>query len=214
MKFSIIMPTFNRQKFIVEAINGILKQDYQDWELIIQNGGDSIAHLIPFDMRVKLFEEKDNGITDAMNKGMRKATGDVFNWQNDDDCMTPQTLSFVAENMNKEWLYGRIAMIDKASGNIQSYMGGVCDLKMLLETNYVPQPSVYWTRKAYETLGDMDESIDLTSDYDYWIRLMKNFEPQFFDRIMAYYFLHPEQLTNTQSALQLNQSQITRDKHK
>lgn len=213
MKFSIIMPTFNRRKFILNAVNAILNQDYDDWELIIQNGGESISDIIQSDSRIRLYEEKDSGITDAMNRGMRKATGDIFNWSNDDDMMAPGTLKYVSENIkDNEWMYGTIEMVG-TDGLVKSTMGYKTDFGGLIEDNAVPQPSVFWTRKAYEVIGDMDESIDLTSDYDYWIRLMKNFEPLFTKRVMAHYLLHPEQITNTRSNEQLNQSKITKDKY-
>lgn len=212
-KFSIILPTFNRPHLINRAIQAVLDQDYDNWELIIQNGGESIAHLVPKDERIKLFEEKDSGITDAMNRGMKRATGDIFVWSNDDDEITEGTLKFINENLTNEWAYGLIHM----QGNLgESIWGRIDDgaiFQELTHGNFVPQPSVYWTRKAYETVGGMDELEDLTSDYEYWMRLWKAFEPQKFNRIMARYHLHPDQITQKNTAEQIRQAKETSKKY-
>ena len=193
MKFSIIMPTFNRPELINRSIISILNQNYKDWELIIQNGGEKLY--LPYeDKRIKLFNEKDSGITDAMNRGMKRATGDVFCWCNDNDEMAEGTLKWVSENLEKDWGYGLINMTDGNGGHLWGDIRPERTLQDLLGGNFVPQPSVFWTRKAYEEVGEMSKDHDLTSDYDYWIRLWKFQEPQKFERVMADYNLHPKQI--------------------
>lgn len=207
------MPTMATRETLFRAIEAILNQDYQNWELIIQNGGDPLGEIETKDERIKIFNEKDTGITDAMNKGMAKATGDIFNWQNDDDAMAPGTLTFVAQQLrDHEWLYGYINMTDGLS---QGHLWGNqwTGIDQLIQGNHVPQPSVYWTRKAYETVGPMDETQDLTSDYDYWIRLGKAYEPLFVNRVMADYYLHPDQITQKDQTEQIRQAGETSRKH-
>ena len=98
MKFSIIMPTFNRQTMILKAIDAILRQSYTNWELIIQNGGNRID--IPKDERIIYVEQKDNGIADAIKKASRFITGDYCIWNNDDDEMNSDVLEFLSNNLN------------------------------------------------------------------------------------------------------------------
>lgn len=213
------MPTFNRQQFIKKAVDSILNQSHEDWELIIQNGGDSVKELLPDDKRIRLYEEKDSGITDAMNRGFKRATGDLFLWANDDDELVPGTLKYAVDNMNgHEWGYGYIYMTNGSGGHLWGTdwhtLGTQEDaLKALIQNNFVPQPSVYWTRKAFETVGLMDEAQDLTSDYEYWIRLWKSFPPVFFDRIMAKYSIHADQITQKRMGEQLAQARETSKKH-
>ena len=203
-KFSILMPTFNRQQFIGKSVQAILEQDYDNWELIIQNGGDAID--IPKDDRIKVFNEKDNGITDAMNRAMRRATGDIFAWNNDDDLLAEDTLKFIDKNLYTEWCCGKIQFSD-------GRLYGGYDSKLLRETNVIAQPSVFWTRRAYEIVGEMDEENDLVSDYEYWLRLDSKLVPQFFDRIMAYYTIHPDQITSKIPNEQLAQALKVRQKY-
>ncbi|MGI9118412.1 MAG: glycosyltransferase [Minisyncoccia bacterium] len=212
MKFSIIMPTFNRPEFINRAINGVLNQTYQNWELIIQNGGDSILDIIPKDPRIILFEEKDAGITDAMNKGLKKATGDVFNWQNDDDCLRSDALETVFNSIgDRQWVYGFICM--QGNGGNQVWGQNWEGLTKLKQANHVPQPSVFWTRKALNEVGFMCEEEDLVSDYEYWLRLGSIFEPLFINKVLADYYIHGNQITVKQMDEQLAQAKRTSKKY-
>lgn len=208
--FSIIMPTFNRPHLINRAISSVLAQDYDNWELIIMNGGDKLS--IPFeDERIKLFEESDKGITDAMNKGMKLAYGNILCWCNDDDEMNPGTLKWVDENLTEDWGYGLITMTDGSKSYTWGNLSGT--LQDLVRNNFVPQPAVFWTREAYEAVGPMDEAQDLTSDYEYWMRLWKYKQPQWLNRFMATYHLHPEQITQKRQAEQIRQARESAKKY-
>lgn len=211
MKISALIPTFNRPQFIFNAVEAILNQDYKDFEIIIKDGGEPIKHLLPKDDRIKYIWNKDRGITDAMNQAMRAATGDVFVWANDDDRIAPGTFKFVSKNLkDNKWGYGFIKMINGDAGII---WGDRWNYNKLFSGNFVPQPSVYWTREAYNEVGDMDETYDLVSDYDYWFRLGRKYEPVFWDRIMAYYTLHPDQITQKIREEQSRQANEIRKKY-
>jgi len=211
MKISALIPTFNRPQFIVSAVEAILNQDYSDFEIIIKDGGEPIGHLLPKDDRIKYIWNKDRGITDAMNQAMKAATGDVFVWANDDDRITPGTFKFVSENLkDNKWGYGFIEMV---SGDAGMLWGDKWDYKKLLNGNFVPQPSVYWTREAYEEVGEMDETNDLVSDYEYWLRLGSKYSPVFWDRVMAYYTIHKDQITQKIMGEQLRQANEVKKKY-
>jgi len=212
-RFSIILPTFNRPQLINRAIQAVLDQDYDNWELIIQNGGDPLT--LPYkDQRIKLYNEPDAGITDAMNKGMAKATGDIFCWCNDDDEINQETLSWVNKNLTNEWGYGIILMTNGTQSFEWGNVSDTATFEQLVNGNFVPQPSVYWTRKAYESVGEMDMEHDLTSDYEYWMRLWKWQEPQKFDRLMAIYHMHAGQITQTRTEEQMSQARKSAAKYK
>jgi glycosyltransferase involved in cell wall biosynthesis len=208
MKFNIIMPTYNRPKYIREAVDSILSQ-YVDLELIIRDGGESIKHLLPEDDRIKYFNEKDGGITDAMNKGLKIATGDIISWANDDDMLVPGILKRVEEEIKDyEWLYGKISLTSGGE------LGEPWNFERMMKVNIVPQPSVYWTRKAFESAGLMDEENDLASDYAYWIELGKRYTPKFLNEIMATYRVHEDQITSKTPTEQLSQADRVRNKLK
>jgi len=211
MKISILCPTFNRPDFIVKAVEAVLNQDYQDFEIIIKDGGEPIGHLLPKDDRIKYIWNKDRVITDAMNQAMKAATGDVFVWANDDDRISEGTLKFVSENLGKhKWGYGYIEMVKGDAGML---WGDEWSYQRLLKQNFVPQPSVYWKREVYEEMGEMDETNDLVSDYEYWLRIGSKYKPVFWNRIMAYYTIHKDQITQKIMAEQLRQANEVRKKY-
>ena len=153
MKISVLIPTFNRPQFIRGAIDAILAQDYSDFEIIVKDGGESIEHLLPKDDRIKYIWNKDRGITDAMNQAMKVSTGDIFVWANDDDRITSGTFQYVIDNIgDAKWAYGYIRM---TNGKDEIRWGEPWNYERLKKNNIVPQPSVYWTREAYEEVGEM-----------------------------------------------------------
>lgn len=187
------------------AVDAILAQDFGGYEVIIQDGGTE--HATFNDPRVRHYVEPDSGITDAMNRGMRRAKGEILNWSNDDDEMAPGTLRYVAENIGvNPWMYGKIMYGD-------SPYGAPWDLELMKHVNIVPQPSVYWTKKAYEMVGEMDPENDLVSDYEYWLRLGSSFDPLYTDRIMAQYNVHPGQITQMRQKEQLEQAERVKLKY-
>lgn len=208
MKFSVVMPTYNRPKYIREAVDSILSQDV-DLELIIMDGGESIKHLLPEDDRIKYFNQKDKGITDAMNNGLKIATGDILSWANDDDMLVPGILKEVEEEMKDcQWLYGKISLTSGGE------LGERWDKQRMWKVNIVPQPSVYWSRYAFNEVGLMDEENDLASDYAYWIKLGILYTPKFLDKIMAIYRVHDDQITSKIPTEQLAQAERVRNKLK
>lgn len=212
------MPTYDRPSLIIDSVNSILKQDYENWELIIKDGGTyDIFDLVPKDKRIIYIYGKDAGITHAVNQAFTLATGHIFHWFNDDDVMAPGTLSFVAENMEEyAWLYGRVLMTQNPldSDPIGEIWGEDWDYdKLCTQYNFVPQPASFWTEKASWMVGPFDDMHDLTSDYDYWIRMGNNYTPKVVNRILAYYRVHPGQITHKNNPEQARQAEETRKRY-
>jgi glycosyltransferase involved in cell wall biosynthesis len=205
------MPTYGDRGYLKDAVKAILSQDYDDFELIIKDGAkdlkifDTLKEFLT-DKRVKLIFGKDRGITDAMNQAMLQATGDIICWANDDDLMSEGTLKFVVENIgNYKWMYGKIEMFDDR-GNILLW-GSEFKYSELKKNNYIPQPAVFWKAEAVSEIGIMDETNDLVSDYEYWLRLGSKFNPLFVDRVMARYRIHDGQITIKDTPEQLRQAE-------
>jgi len=207
MRFSCLMPTKDRPDFIRSAIDSILRQDHPDFEIIVNDGGESIEHLLPADPRIH-YLRANTGIANALNNAMRVATGNIFVQTNDDDQLIPGVLTFIDQFIgDAQWVYGRVLRGDAAYSR-------QCELEELLHVgNILAQPGVFWTRKAYQTVGDFDESVDLACDYDYWIRLWKEFEPKYTDNILAIYTEHPGMATHTRSGEQCDAGNRVKLKH-
>jgi len=100
-KISIVTPNYNQGKFLERCIDSILSQEYPNLEYIIMDGEstDSSVEIIKqYEKNLKCWaSEKDKGQADAINKGLRYVTGEIFNWLNSDDYLEPGALFRCAE---------------------------------------------------------------------------------------------------------------------
>lgn len=209
MKFSILMPTFDRKEFLRGAVEAVLAQSYKNYELIIKEGcKKSVFDVLDgLDLsKITLIFNEDSGITDAMNQMLEFASGDVFIWANDDDRLRPKALEIIANSIGSyQWGFGKMRTTD---GQV---LGCPANLGSLKNGNCICQPTVFWTRRAYQKVGKFNENLDLVSDYEYWVRLMRDFQPIFINEIIAIYGIHEHQLTNTKRSIQLGQAKIIMD---
>ena len=208
MKFSIVMPTLNRGERILPSVQSVLSQDYPDFELIIKDGGDPVASILPRDKRIHYIHCSDTGLGNALNQGYRAATGDVVVEANDDDFMAPGALRYVSEHLGTAmWGYG---LQTESTGRV---WGCPWDWDHHLRENIVPQPCAYWRRELFDLLGPWEEEYDLAADYDWWFRLGQLFEPVFWDVVLATYNWWEGQLSVTALAKQQEHAGIVRRRY-
>jgi glycosyltransferase involved in cell wall biosynthesis len=206
MKLSIVTPSFNARRYLPRAAESILSQS-GDFELewIVVDGGSTDGTLDVIrgisDPRLSWTSEPDRGQSDAINKGLRQATGDVVAWLNADDVYVPGALSEVARAFaskpEAKWLVGRYEVIDE---NDQPIRGSVVRYKerslrrysyrALLRENFISQPAVFWRRDFGKEIGPLDESLHYTMDYDLWLRMGRVADPLFLDRVLARFRLY------------------------
>lgn len=204
-RFSIVMPTRNRPHFIVRAIGAILSQDFDDWELLVMDGGEPVRALIPTDGRIRYYHMPAH--VHRANVGFRYAKGDVLSFQADDDELLPGALAHVARTIDgNEWLIGKM----RVNGSI---CGGAWNPDFLRSVgNDIPLPATFWTRQAYETVGEFDPSLPFTADYDYWMRLGARYTPATTDQVLVEYGVHPGQDSTINHAAMLASSQALRQR--
>ena len=191
-RFSLFMPTKDRPQMLLEAIEGIRSQNFQDWELLIQDGGESVEQSLPSDSRIKYSRPLDP-MDRRGDRVLRIAQGDILSFQADDDILAPGALSFVSESMNGyKWMYGRTA--DGASPDPQNILWGEpWDYKALKDHNFIHSAACFWTREARDAVGGWDIPLDYVHDWDYWLKLGARWWPLYTERVLAFYRLHPDQ---------------------
>lgn len=210
------MPTLNREVFIRGAILSVLNQTYENYELIIKDGGDCYCHirdLLNKGKEIIYIKSKDKNLSHAFNQGLKMATGDIICWANDDDLLYPDTFEKVIKNFIKDWLYGKID-IYKNNEKVGE-MGCPCDYETLKKTNVIPQPAVFWSKKVFENVGYMDEAYPYAQDYDYWLRIIRKYPDYvFLNESLARYNLHDEQILKRKGSEQDYFMKIIQDKQK
>lgn len=205
-KISIIIPCLNADKFIEETIQSVLSQDYPDFELIVADGGSddgTLEVLKKYDKRLTWKSEKDNCKTDAINKGLKLASGDVVAYICADDVYEKDCFKKVADffenNPDTRWIYGKCKVIDKEGLEIRKLITWYKNFwqrrysyNKLLVLDFIAQPAVFWRRELSDEIGLFDVNALLCMDYEYWLRAGIKYDPGFIDDYLAGFRQHSQ----------------------
>jgi len=203
-KISIVTPSFNQGKFIKETIDSILDQKYSNLEYWIIDGGstdETVNILKSYGKKIKWISEKDKGQTNAINKGIKKTTGDIIMYLNSDDVMMPNTLNVVAQYFMQHpdamWLTGDYFIIDENGKKIQSF---IANYKKLLRkypsfnvfsiANFIIQPSTFWKKEIHDEFGLFDEKLKYCMDYDFWMKIYKKYKLHVLKKHFSLFRIH------------------------
>lgn len=210
-KVSIIVPSFNQGKFIKYTLDSIINQKYPDLEIIVMDGGstdETIKILKSFGNKIIWYSKKDNGQTDALNRGIKKSTGEIIGWLNSDDCYQPNILFTIAKNFQQnkcQWLTGYCQNIDAKGNEIRSIIATYKNFLLrhfsysaLLVENFISQPSTFFHRSIIDEFGYLDENDHYTMDYEYWLRIAKKYPPLILPQYLAQFRIHSSSKTNAQ----------------
>lgn len=189
---TVVTPCYNSVATLEATILSILSQNYQPIEYIIMDGGSNdgtldIAHR--YQGKLILVSEPDHGQSDAINKGWRRAKGDILAWLNADDQYLPNTVAnavhYLETHSNATWIYGTAESVDEA-GNPFPYRMGREDWNyeaLRAEGCFINQPSVFLRRQIVNEFGFLDESLHFSMDYEYWLRIGRKYPPHYFPSV-------------------------------
>jgi glycosyltransferase involved in cell wall biosynthesis len=177
-RFSIVVPSFQQGAFLERTLRSILDQRDADVEIIVQDGGStdqSVEILERYTDRVQWESKTDGGQTAAINKGLRKATGEFVCYLNSDDVLSAGALGRVRDyfvaHPTVQVVYGLADFIDGQDRVIAPFPVQDWDYNRLLQTNYICQPACFWRHAVIERFGLLDEGLHFTMDYEYWLRV-------------------------------------------
>ncbi len=204
-RITLITPSFNQADYLEETINSVLDQRYPNLQYGVIDGGstDGSAEIIErYRGRLDFVViEKDNGQTEAINKGLALADGEIVGWLCSDDTLLPGALEKIgghfAMNPQDDWVAGGCQVIDPSGDVTDSvYPCGDFTLPGVLlrgeERPFnLPQPGVFWRRSLHDLLGLLDESLHYCMDFEFWLRLIESGRrPTLLDTALATYRLH------------------------
>lgn len=183
LKISIVTPCFNSASTIRDTIDSVLSQNYQNVEYVVIDGGskDETPKIVAeYGFKItKFVSEKDNGIYDAMNKGIRIANGDVIGILNSDDFyMSEDVLSGVVSAFNNnpdiEAVYGDLLYVDaKDTKRIVRVWNSTSYIDGLFKAGWhPPHPTFFVKKSVYEKYGFFDENFRIAADYELMLRLI------------------------------------------
>jgi glycosyltransferase involved in cell wall biosynthesis len=176
---SIVTPTLNQGDFIEHTLRSVVSQTYPNVEHIVIDGGSTDGTLDILRNHGATYPLQwtsghDDGMYDAINKGLAVAKGDIVAYLNSDDLYLPWTLEVVAETLasrpDVDFVYGDFLQIDETTGRRRLMWQMPFDLDYVRRAGFLAQPAVFWRRTAYEQLGGFDTSLRFVADCDYWMR--------------------------------------------
>ncbi|MEL3888632.1 glycosyltransferase [Ferrovibrio sp. MS7] len=177
---SIITPSFNQARFIAATIDSVLGQTYDNIEYIVMDGNSTdgtVDILKRYDARVRWISEPDDGQTDAINKGMALAKGDILAYLNSDDVLEPtaiaEVVAYFTENPAVDMVYGEALYIDEDGAEIGRYNTQPYTNDALVYDCMICQPAAFWRRRIASIVGPFDAALHYAMDYDYWLRMRK-----------------------------------------
>jgi glycosyltransferase involved in cell wall biosynthesis len=190
-RISIIMPTYNREQFIGEAIQSVLDQSFQDYELIIGDDGstDNTKRIVESfnSPRIKYLKLEHFGRSHARNEALKYATGDYISFLDSDDVFLLNKLEFQANCLDNEpdiaLVYSSVYEIDDNGNGNQMLYPAVCNGDVYYSTvfffPYPMFPSVWLIRtQVVKEAGLFDENLDRYEDIDFFRRISKKYKVQ------------------------------------
>lgn len=202
-KVSIVLPTYNGAKYIRQSIDSCLNQTFKNIEIIVVDDGstDMTPQIIQSyeDKRIKYIRhEKNKGLPEALNTGFANTTGGYFTWTSDDNFYVKEAiekmLSFLKEK-KCSFVYCDYYLI-KNNNFSQRSLFRLPDHVDLGNMNHIG-PCFLYSRKVKEIIGDYDPEVLLSEDYDYWIRVSKQFSMYHLKEPLYYFRMHHKTLSYT-----------------
>lgn len=218
---SVVIPSYNHEQYIKQAVDSVLYQSYKNLELIVIDDGStdsSIGYLRTVtDPRFRLFEQDNSGAHNAINRGLSLARGEILTILNSDDEYHVDRLKECAADLNDgvnlvtSWITlidkkGKVLGVKKGWNNmlpwrIETPKHGMTEIDAftlhLLMSNFVSTTSnMVFTRKLYEAIGGM-RNLRYAHDWDYLLRTVRHFRCKLIERPLLQYRTHQ---TNTISS--------------
>ncbi|PWR76195.1 glycosyltransferase family 2 protein [Methanospirillum stamsii] len=203
---SIITPSYNQGRFIRQTIESVLNQKYPNIEYIIIDGGSSdntLEIIKEYESKIKWISEKDNGQSDAINKGFSMANGEIIAWLNSDDIYLEDAIQkavdFFTVYPDYGLVYGEGYLIDENGNNHGRFpcTQEFDEWTLVHKSDYIMQPTTFFKKEAFFRVGKLDTNLHWCMDWDLWIKLSKCYPVGYINDYLACSREYDETKTST-----------------
>ena len=202
-KISIVTVSYNQSSFIEENIKSVINQNYSNVEHIIIDAGSTdgtLKILQRYDKYLDWISEADEGQSHGLNKGFKKAEGQIIGWINSDDKLAPGALhkiaAFFIENPNEIAVVGDQAIIDSNSSIKRIIKSRSYDFNYLLNhSTGITQNSTFFLKEVFDQINYLDENLHYAMDLDLFLRIARIRKIPYLPETLAEFRMHPNSKT-------------------
>jgi len=203
VKVTVVTPSFNQARFLERTLQSVAAQRGPfELEHLVVDGGSTDGSQEILRRRegpMRWTSEPDRGQSDAINKGLCRAGGELLAWLNSDDTYEPGAVAaaVAAAAAGARWCYGQVRVVDEEDREVRrtvtayrNHRSRRFSLGRLLGGNFIPQPAVFFRRELLDEVGLLDEGLHFAMDYDLWLRFARVAAPAFVPRDLACFRWH------------------------
>jgi glycosyltransferase involved in cell wall biosynthesis len=199
MLVSIVTPSYNQSHFIEDTIRSVLSQDYPQIEYFVVDGASTdgtVAIIRKYEDKLAWWvSERDQGQTEAINKGFARAAGGILAWLNSDDTYEPGAVSaavnYLQNHPDVGMVYGDCNYIDENGVVIGQFKSRQTSYHRIRRGyNHIPQQTMFFWADLWKHAGPLDPSFHYAMDYDLWTRIAARSEIKYVPQTWANFRLH------------------------
>ena len=179
-RITVVTPSYNQGQFLEQTILSVLGQCYDNLEYIIIDGGsadNSVDIIRSHEKKLAYWvSEKDGGQAEAINNGFARGTGDILCWLNSDDFFLPGIFQTLVQEFNDgvDLVYGNCLSFSADGGRCLVNRPFAYDSQVLALTDYIVQPSSFWTRSLWKEVGELKSGLHYAFDWEWYLRASKH----------------------------------------
>ena len=223
MRLSVITPSLNQGRYLRDCLASVraaagLAAGHEVEHIIVDGGSqDESLEILRGQNFAKWISEPDCGQSDAINKGLKLATGNILTYLCADDLYEGETIDRVMsafeDNDKVDVVYADYWFLEGDSGRKRRKSAASFRADNLRNSNPLGQPAVWWRRRVYEKFGGFDESLHYCMDHEYWLRLGTNVRWHYIPETLAVSRLHADAKTSRQLPVMWRETaqMLTRD---
>jgi len=215
-KVSVIVPTYNRAKFIERALDSVLNQTFLDFEIIVIDDGsidNTKEVLYQYNDKIKYIYQNNSGISAARNRGINESLGEYIAFLDSDDFWAPEKLNeqvkVLDSNKKVGIVYVRMPIVNAKGEQLGMKPAGVSGKnfhELLHLWGDLPTSSVMTRKECFLKAGMFDVSLTMSEDTEMWIRIAKFYDLfEIEGKVLAYYYRHDDQITTSRIRVYLEQ---------
>jgi len=210
-RISVVTPSLNQGAFIEDAVLSVLRQEYPNFEHIIVDGSstDGTVDFLRRSPHLRWTSERDKGQSNALNKGLRMATGHIVGWLNSDDRYRPGCFEKIVQAFRRfpdtDVIYGDYTYVNE-HGCVFQNCREIEFSHFILRYNhvlYIPTTATFFRRRVVDEGNLIDERFDYAMDYEFFLRLAeKGYRFKHVPYLLADYRWHPRSKSSSQPGKQ------------